>query len=83
MLFRSVLKYFTQQTGGRAFFPFKVEDLAQSFEVIAEEVRHQYTILYRPEPLVADGLFHQVEVRVKGHKELIVRARNGYYAPKK
>jgi hypothetical protein len=60
-----------------------VEDLAQSFEVIAEEVRHQYTILYRPEPLVADGLFHQVEVRVKGHKELIVRARNGYYAPKK
>ena len=39
--------------------------------------------LYRPEPLVADGLFHQVEVRVKGHKELIVRARNGYYAPKK
>jgi VWFA-related protein len=78
-----VLRYFTQQTGGRAFFPFKVEDLAQSFEIIAEEVRHQYTILYRPEPLVADGLFHQVEVRVKGHKELIVRARNGYYAPKK
>ncbi|MGA3017345.1 MAG: VWA domain-containing protein [Bryobacteraceae bacterium] len=78
-----VLKYFTQQTGGRAFFPFKVEDLAQSFEVIAEEVRHQYTILYRPEPLIADGLFHQVQVSVKGHKELIVRARNGYYAPKK
>jgi hypothetical protein len=60
-----------------------VEDLAQSFEVIAEEVRHQYTILYRPEPLIADGLFHQVQVSVKGHKELIVRARNGYYAPKK
>ena len=78
-----VLKYFTQQTGGRAFFPFKVEDLAQSFEIIAEEVRHQYTILYRPDPLVADGLFHQVQVSVKGHKELIVRARNGYYAPKK
>lgn len=77
-----VLRYFTQQTGGRAFFPFKVEDLAQSFEIIAEEVRHQYAILYRPEPLVADGLFHQVDVRVKGHKELIVRARNGYYAPK-
>ena len=78
-----VLKYFTAQTGGRSFFPFKVEDLAQSFQVIAEEVRHQYTILYSPEPLVKDGLFHQVEVRVKGHKELIVRARNGYYAPKK
>src|ERR1035437_9616733 len=77
-----VLKYFTSRTGGRAFFPFKVEDLAQSFESIAEEVRHQYAILYRPEPLKADGLFHQVELKVKGHKELIVRARNCYYAPK-
>jgi VWFA-related protein len=77
-----VLKYFTQQTGGHAYFPFKVEDLAQSFENIAEEVRHQYTILYRPDPLMADGLFHQVQVIVRGHKELIVRARNGYYAPK-
>jgi hypothetical protein len=23
-----------------------------------------------------------VEIRVKGHKDLIVRARKGYYAPK-
>lgn len=77
-----VLKYMTGSTGGRAFFPFKVEDLASDFSVIAEELRHQYTILYRPEPLKTDGLFHQVEIRVKGHKELFVRARNGYYAPK-
>jgi Ca-activated chloride channel homolog len=78
-----VLRYFTQKTGGRAFFPFKVEDLAESFQVIAEEVRHQYTILYKPDPILTDGMFHQVDVRVKGHKELTVRARNGYYAPKK
>jgi VWFA-related protein len=78
-----VLKYFTTQTGGKSFFPFKVEDLAQSFDVIAEEVRHQYSILYRPEPLLADGLFHRVEIRVKGHKELTVRARSGYFARKK
>lgn len=77
-----VLKYFTAQTGGKAFFPFKVEDLEQSFDVIAEEVRHQYNIVYRPEPLVNDGLFHRVEIRVKGHKELTVRARSGYYARK-
>ena len=50
--------------------------------VIAEEVRHQYNIVYRPEPLVNDGLFHKVEIRVKGHKELSVRARSGYYARK-
>ena len=77
-----VLKYFAQETGGRAYFPFKVEDLEQSFENIANELRHQYIILYRPDPLVTDGLFHPFVLRVKGHKEMIVRVRPGYYAPK-
>ena len=76
-----VLKYFAEQTGGQAFFPFKAEDLAQSFENIANELRHQYNVLYRPDPLKTDGQYHPVEVKVKGRKDLIVRARHGYYAP--
>jgi Ca-activated chloride channel family protein len=77
-----VLKYFTSETGGRAFFPFQVEDMEQSFENIANELRHQYNILYRPEPLLTDGQWHTVNLRVKGRKDLVVRARAGYYAPK-
>lgn len=77
-----VLKYFAQETGGQAFFPFKVEDLAQSFENIANELRHQYNIFYRPDPLKTDGKYHAVTLRVKGRKDLVVRARKGYYAPK-
>jgi VWFA-related protein len=77
-----VLKYFTQETGGSAYFPFKVEDMAQNFENIANELRHQYNISYRPEPLATDGLFHPVQLRVKGRKDLVVRVRNGYYAQK-
>ena len=77
-----VLKYLTTETGGQAFFPFKVEDLEQSFENIANELRHQYNIFYRPEPLKADGLYHTVELKVKGRKDLVVRCRKGYYAPK-
>jgi Ca-activated chloride channel family protein len=77
-----VLRYLTEETGGQAFFPFKIEDLDQSFENIANELRHQYNIFYRPEPLKADGLYHPVTVRTKGRKDLIVRARKGYYAPK-
>ena len=60
-----VLKYFTRETGGLVFFPFKVQDLSQSFENIANELRHQYNVLYRPEPAKADGLFHQVGIRVE------------------
>lgn len=77
-----VLKYFAQETGGRAFFPFKVEDLDQSFENIANELRHQYNISYRPEPLKTDGLFHVVDVRVRERKNILVNVRRGYYAPK-
>jgi VWFA-related protein len=77
-----VLRYFTTETGGQAFFPFKVEDLAQSFENIAHQLTHQYNLLYRPEPLLTDGLWHNVQLRVKGRKDLLVRCRTGYYAPK-
>jgi VWFA-related protein len=77
-----ILKYLTAETGGQAFFPFKVEDLEQSFENIANELRHQYNVFYRPEPLKTDGLYHTVDLKVKGRKDLVVRCRKGYYAPK-
>lgn len=75
-----ILKYFSEETGGLTFFPFKASDLEQSFENIANELRKQYAILYRPDPYTADGLFHSVSIRVKNRKELQVRARKGYYA---
>jgi len=75
-----VMKYFAEQTGGAAFFPFQAKDLNQSFENIANELRHQYNLFYRPEPLKQDGEFHFVQIKVRGRKDLIVRARRGYYA---
>jgi VWFA-related protein len=77
-----VLRYFAAETGGQAFFPFRAQDLNQSFENIANELRHQYNIFYRPEPLKTDGLYHPVDIRIKARKDLVVRARKGYYAPK-
>ena len=76
-----ILKYFAQETGGLAFFPFKAQDMAQDFENIANELRHQYSVLFKPEPFKADGLYHAVKVNVKNRKDLVVRARHGYYAP--
>lgn len=77
-----VLKYFAAETGGLSFFPFKVTDLSQSFENISNELRHQYNMLFKPEPFFRDGQFHPVEIKVRNRKDLIVRARKGYYAPK-
>jgi len=77
-----VLKFLAAETGGVAFFPFKVEDLSQSFENIANELRHQYNLYYRPEPMKTDGSYQEIKVRVKSQKGLVVRARKGYYAPR-
>jgi Ca-activated chloride channel homolog len=75
-----VMRYFAEQTGGVSFFPFQAKDLNQSFENIANELRHQYNLFYRPQPLKNDGLYHTVQIKVKNRKDLIVRARKGYYA---
>jgi VWFA-related protein len=77
-----VLRYLASETGGQAFFPFKVEDLSQSFENIANELRHQYNLYYRPEPMKSDGSYQTIAVRVTDRRDLVVRARKGYYAPK-
>lgn len=77
-----VMKYLAAETGGLSFFPFKAEDMRQSFENVANELRHQYSVLYRPEPIKNDGLWHPIDIRVKGRKDLVVRARKGYYAPR-
>jgi len=75
-----VMRYFAEQTGGASFFPFRASDLNQSFENIANELRHQYNLFYRPEPLKNDGLYHQVQIKVKKRRDLVIRARKGYYA---
>jgi len=77
-----ILKHISERTGGMTFFPFKASDLTQSFENIANELRSQYNLLYRPEPIKTDGQWHPVQIRVKGRRDLLVRARPGYYAPK-
>lgn len=76
-----LLKYLAKETGGLPFFPFQVSDLEQSFTNIANELRAQYSVLYSPVPFRRDGLFHPVEVKVRTRKDVVVRARRGYYAP--
>ncbi len=74
------LRRFARETGGVAFHPFQARDLQQSFANIANELRHQYFILYSPSQFVNDGSFHTVEVRTR-MRNATVRVRSGYYAP--
>jgi len=74
------LKKLSEETGGRAFFPKKLEDLESGFQSIGEEVRSQYSLLYSPTNKVRDGRFRKYRV-VANNKQFKITARPGYFAP--
>ena len=76
-----ILERMSEATGGRAFFPFKIQDVADAFTEIQDELRSQYLISYTPPDLIADGHFRPVEISALNQKSLRVRSRHGYFAP--
>lgn len=77
----NVLQQLADATGGRAFFPFKMKDIKNSFAAIDDELRSQYVISYHPADFEADGRYRPIEITAF-KKDLQVRARKGYYAPR-
>ena len=75
-----ILQDLADETGGRAFFPYHVDDLDQSFQDIGDELRNQYSIAYIPTNSILDGKYHRIRIEVPDHKGYQVRARRGYYA---
>ena len=76
-----VLERIADATGGRAFFPFQLNDVANAFVEIQDELRSQYALSYNPANLRTDGRYHTIEILAQNHKGLRVRSRRGYYAP--
>ena len=76
-----LLKYMAETTGGRAFFPFQITEVANAFAEIQDELRSQYALSYHPSAFAADGRYHTIEILAQNHKGLKVRSRRGYYAP--
>jgi len=76
-----VLKRLAEGTGGRVFYPFKVEELEDSFRQINQELRSQYNIGYVSSNPEKDGKYRRIEVRVV-EKDTNTSFRKGYYAPK-
>jgi len=76
-----VLEDLASATGGRAFFPFKMKDITHSFTAIEDELRSQYAVSYKPSNFDADGRYRSIEITAL-KKDLQVRARRGYYAPR-
>ena len=73
---KKVMERLSTPTGGRVFAMASINQLSSAFDTLLEELSHQYLIGYPPPGEVRDGKFHEIRVRVDGHKN--VRARTGY-----
>jgi len=76
-----VLERIADATGGRAFFPFQIKDVADAFAEIQDELRSQYALSYKPADFKPDGRYRTIEIVALDKKSFRVRARRGYYAP--
>jgi VWFA-related protein len=75
-----ILQGLAEETGGRSFYPYHVDDLDQSFQDIGDELRNQYQITYNPSNFVPNGKYHRIKIEVPKFNGYQVRARRGYYA---
>ena len=66
-----------------AYFPDNLDQVTPICEQVARDIRNQYTIGYYPTNSAKDGTFRAVQLQLippKGHGQLSVRTRTGYYA---
>jgi len=76
----AAMREITRETGGKVFFPFKLEELEDSFRQINQELRSQYSIGYYSTNSARDGSYRKIEIRIS-EKNLRPSHRRGYYAP--
>lgn len=74
------LRQFAQETGGRSFFPGRIEDLKDVYGQIADELSSQYSIGYAPQNPRRDGAWRRIVVQV-ARPQAAARTKRGYYAP--
>jgi Ca-activated chloride channel family protein len=75
-----VLRQFSQETGGRAFFPSSATELPNIYSQIADELAAQYAMAYSSRNPKRDGQWRRIVVRTT-KPDLVARTKQGYYGP--
>jgi Ca-activated chloride channel homolog len=76
-----VLQKLAEETGGRVFYPNKLDDVVHAFNLIQDELRSQYALSYKPADFSSDGRYRKIDIQARDMKNVTIRARKGYFAP--
>ena len=82
-LARREMNQIAKASGGRNFLAASLQDARAAFALVATEIGTQYSLGYYPTDKTRDGKYRTIRVEVQGAPEkALVRAREGYVAPK-
>jgi VWFA-related protein len=78
---KKILERISRETGGRMYEISKKQTVEHTYQEIQDELRNQYNLGYTPDrkPDEAPG-YRKITLTAKD-KDLVVQARDGYYAP--
>ncbi len=73
------LKTFAAMTGGRAYFPRFVGEMPDIFRDVAQTIRNQYLVSYRPSNQAQDGSYRKIKVELGGENggPLLIQDQKG------
>ena len=75
-----LLRHIAVESGGRAFFPFREEQLSDVHAQIASDVQIRYVLTYTPKNQKVDGTWRAITVKTDDPTHTI-KVRKGYTAP--
>ena len=77
---QQMLRKLADDSGGRAFFPARTSQLAETHELVSSNVFHRYLITYTPQNQRPDGTWRAIALST-GDRDHTIRTRDGYFAP--
>jgi hypothetical protein len=75
----ALLKRLTDETGGRMFLPWRVEELVDVYDRLAVDVQARYLLAYVPTNKDQDGKWRTIEI-ASSAGESVTQTRKGYFA---
>lgn len=81
MSVQDTLNRLSDVSGGLSLYPGSDIEMNAVFDLVAIELRHQYSIAYRPKNVADDGKWHQIKVQVvqTSGSRAKARSKEGYF----
>jgi VWFA-related protein len=77
------LQQIADLSGGRMLLPQDVSELRAQFQRVIEDLGRRYVVGYTSTNTEHDGLWRNVEIRIAGTSNVLVRSSGGYTAPER